>query len=310
MNILKKKLATKPAQADNLTDVAALLSSLHNEWAQQYGSMTSAEIFPTAPNFTTDKFKSLTENTKGLIYAIGDKNKPCQILVELSPSLVENVSNAKFGAKTNKNKTLTLFDLILLQPIAETTLRALTSLGIIMDGDKICARCTSPAAITQMGIELDTRQKWLCVNFPLTTEEDASDNENTIKIYFAEPMVRTLTAMAQSQKSQKTIDPTNPWANHMRTMVMDSTQMLEVVIEDITMSIADCTRLELGQIITLPGASHTRLNINARSTGGIQMIATSTLGIYKTNKAVKLLDDIDPLFLAGIADVEHRNPST
>jgi len=309
MNILKKKLATEPAQAGNLTEIMVLFSDLHNEWALQYGRMISAEIFPEAPDFSIDKLNSLTESANGLVYALGDKSKPCQILVELSPSLAKTMSDAKFGTKTLKEKTLTLFDLILMQPIAETALRGLASLGMTMDGDTICARCTSLSLMAQMDIELDTRQKWLCAHFPLMAEGGASDSGNTIKIYFAEPMIKTLVEMARAKKRKKTIDPTNPWANHMRTMVMDSTQMLEVVIEDITMSIADCTRLQLGQIITLPGASHTRLNINARSMRGMQVIATSTLGIYKTNKAVKLLDDIDPVFLAGIADVEHKIPS-
>lgn len=310
MNILKRKLAAEPVQTGNLNDVTALFLNLHTEWAKQCGSMTNAEVFTKAPSCTADKFKHLTENAKGLIYALGGTDKPCQILAELSPPLVEKVINTKLGTKPNKDKKLTLFDLILMQPIAETALRELTKHGITMEGDQVCARCTNADAIATMGLELDTRQKWLCVQFPLITEGEAPDNETTIKIYFAGPMIPTLAAMAQSKQKNKAIDPTNPWTNHMRNMVMDSSQMLEVVIEDITMSIAECTRLELGQVITLPGASHTRLNVNARSSNGVQTIATSTLGIYKTNKAVKLLDHIDPVFLAGIADIEPRKAHT
>lgn len=314
MNILKKKLAVEPAQTGNLSNIVDLLSGLQNEWAKQYARMANAETFPATPTLTSDTFKALTERTTGtegvtgLFYALGDKDKPCQILVELSAPLVNNVINAKFSREPSKDDALTLFDLILMQPIAETGLRELTNLGISMDGDKICGRCVGEEAITTMGLELNTRQQWLCVTSPLKTDDEALGNDIAIKIYFSGAMMQSLTTLAQSKQRPATIDPTDPWANHMRSTVLDTTQMLEVVLEDMSMSIADCTRLELGQIISLPGASHTRLNVNARSTQGVHILASSTLGVYKANKAVKLLDDIDPAFLAGIADMEQRKP--
>ena len=89
----------------------------------------------------------------------------------------------------------------------------------------------------------------------------------------------------------------------MHDTVMQSALPVKVIIEVLSLSVADCTRLELGQTIALPGASHKNLNVNAEVGGHVVTLATSTLGVCKSNKAVKLLDDIDPGFLSDIGSV-------
>lgn len=308
MSLLKKKLALDPIQSLDQTEVTQLFTDLHSEWVKQYSNMAALEAFSAKTNFSVNMLKILTQETNGLFYALGNTDALCLILIELSPSLAKNVIDAKLGAKSNAEKALTLLDLIALQPMAETALHALTNLGVAAAEAIICGRCIGAANITDIGPDIDTRQKWTCMHFPLKTETDSADDNNTVKIYFAEPMLTLLDATIQSMQSKTALDPSDPWAHHMSDIIMDTTQMLEVVIEDVTMSIAECTRLELGHVISLPGASHTRLNVYARSAHGVQVLTTSTLGVYKANKAVKLLDDIDHTFFADIADIEHRQP--
>ncbi len=310
MNIVRKKLETGSRNTGNLSNSIDLFSPLHIEWAQQLSKSTNIETLLHEASFTVGSFKSLSQNKDGLFYGLGNKNNPCQILIELSANITKSVVETKFGSKSNDKYTLSVFDLILMQTFAKTALAAFTNLGISNSTDKIISRCIGSENIGQMEAEILSCNHWLCIDLPFKTDEKSSNTDKTITLYLAEPLINTLNEIVHSKQNNKAIDPTNPWSSHMRNMIMESTQMVEVVIEDVTMSIADCTRLEIGQIINLPGASHTRLDLKVRTNSDIQNISNATLGMFKSNKAVKLLDDIDPSFLAGFADVEQRRPST
>jgi flagellar motor switch protein FliM len=79
---------------------------------------------------------------------------------------------------------------------------------------------------------------------------------------------------------------------------------LRAVLESCEMTVADCTRLSIGQIIPLPGVSLQALNIEAELKDNRICIARGAMGIHKTRRAVQLVEDISPSFIdEGLASV-------
>ena len=72
------------------------------------------------------------------------------------------------------------------------------------------------------------------------------------------------------------------------------------------MTVGDCTRLEIGQTISLAGVSLDQLQVMALTQDGVAHIGTAALGVYKHNKAVKLLEDPSSAFLTDLAELAYQ----
>ncbi len=303
MSVLRKKLASEAPLPNSFEDIGILFSDIQDSWAKVFGDTLKTEMSAKGISFSGGNLKTLADGATGLFYALGISEgvsgENCDILLEFSSALAGHCVDAQFGAQEKSDRPATQLDLILMQPNADKVLQELMALEALPKTSQICGRCIGFEALPQTGFEFDVRKKWVRIQFKI-----AADIEYLINIYCTELMMEKLGVLAHLNITQQIIDPTDPWSTHMRSSVMDTSRMLEVVIEDVNMSIAECTRLELGQIIALPGATHTRLNVNTRSAHGVRVLATSTLGAYKANKAVKLLDDIDPAFFAGFTELE------
>lgn len=83
--------------------------------------------------------------------------------------------------------------------------------------------------------------------------------------------------------------------------VQNSSVRLNVIIDRVPMSVADCVRLEPGTVISLPGTHRSKLTISAKTVDGPVDIAIGELGVWKHQRAVRLKTDIDPTFLQEVA---------
>jgi len=83
--------------------------------------------------------------------------------------------------------------------------------------------------------------------------------------------------------------------------VQNSSVRLDVVIDRVPMSIAECARLEPGSVISLPGTDRAKLIISAKTVDGPVDIAMGELGVWKHQRAVRLKTDIEPTFLQEVA---------
>lgn len=83
--------------------------------------------------------------------------------------------------------------------------------------------------------------------------------------------------------------------------VQNSSVQLDVVLDRLPMTVADCLRLEEGSVITLPGTHRSKLTITAKTVEGPVDIAEGELGVWKHQRAVRLKSPIDPAFLQEVA---------
>ncbi|MEM6539294.1 MAG: FliM/FliN family flagellar motor C-terminal domain-containing protein [Pseudomonadota bacterium] len=83
--------------------------------------------------------------------------------------------------------------------------------------------------------------------------------------------------------------------------VQNSTVELKIVIDRVPMSIADCARLQAGDVLSLPGTDRSKLKVAAKTIDGAVDIAAGELGVWKHQRAVRLKSEIDPDFIREVA---------
>lgn len=83
--------------------------------------------------------------------------------------------------------------------------------------------------------------------------------------------------------------------------VQNSSVHLDVVLDRLPMTVADCLRLETGSVIELPGTHRSKLTVTAKTVDGPVDIAQGELGVWKHQRAVRLKSNIDPAFLHEVA---------
>jgi len=78
---------------------------------------------------------------------------------------------------------------------------------------------------------------------------------------------------------------------------------LEVVIDRMDMTVAECNRLEIGQEIILPSADRGQLNLVAKTIKGDEKIARGELGVLKNFRALKLSTPVSDGFLRNMVEL-------
>jgi len=135
--------------------------------------------------------------------------------------------------------------------------------------------------------------------------------KDLLRMFVVLPQKALTTALeAQNEKrssaNQPIIDIHNPWALPLCEAVKSATSDVRVVVETFEMSVADCTRLEIGQTLSLPGVTLESLSVEVdmceegdceNALPPRQEIARATLGIYKSSRAVRLNTDPDSNFV-------------
>jgi hypothetical protein len=85
--------------------------------------------------------------------------------------------------------------------------------------------------------------------------------------------------------------------------VRASTISLDAVLERMTLTIAECSRLEVGNILPLSNADANRLSLCAETINGSVDIGLGELGVWKRQRAVKLHTPISENFAREIVDL-------
>lgn len=85
---------------------------------------------------------------------------------------------------------------------------------------------------------------------------------------------------------------------------------IQAVADKVRMSVADCSRLEIGQIVPLPRLRFDKLELNIEMGEGLVPLVDASLGADKGRKAVRLNHGIDPSFRQPLPDAQIRPDKT
>lgn len=90
---------------------------------------------------------------------------------------------------------------------------------------------------------------------------------------------------------------------NLRKQIRNSTIQLDAVLERLSMTIADCSRLEVGQVLALPDVEPGVLSVCAETMRGSVAISQAELGTWKGKRALKFTAPILESYAQEIAQI-------
>lgn len=228
------------------------------------------------------------------------------LLRPLTTTLCQVLNTLLGGLEAHTVKTgLSFQDL----EFGKTQLSELGPLGHV----KICfdlppADALEPASTAKFKTKPKAKAK---ASKPDTTKPDTTKDENKpfyVSLFLPQNQLHKLSMQVKTHTGEKApiIDAEHPWTIHMQDALKMADVTVRAVVESYDMTIAECTRLEIGQVISLPGVSLSSVGLllNMDIDEGSQLppveLTQGTLGIFKKNRALRLTRTVDPNFIQNL----------
>jgi|GEM_PF-6950651 len=339
MSVLAKKISAfaSPATGAGMVDPAnaealetyvrnpesafqALLAPLHTELAALSGEMSGRDFKAGHVLQEGLDAAALTQMfAKPSIIGRLSLGEAVCIYMSVEPSLSSGIARHLIGMdeviSEDENRPPDPLEVYCLDPFNATLMTFLESVNDSSDPDD------SPAAevvwgmgLSEMGLNAQTLReigafatyRLRLDSVPAPTDEGSESPGMELTVFAAQETVDQICRRIDdgaARKGAATMDPDAQarWQAHARNVLWDVPVPLKAVVETCHLKVADCVRLEIGNIIALPGASLERVRIATESG---HMPAIGALGLYKANRAVKLTTQLDEHFIADFDVVE------
>ena len=316
----KKADLAQTAGADSAKEFAPW-GDLNFTVCEYVAKCLTQEVEPGSTAIATGDAKSLFEQLpeKLLSYSFGNEATPSMVITAVDPVLVNRITDARLGqnSKTKADPSpLGLLDLILMQSFAKISLEGINQYIEKLDPAQSKNGLTQThQSLSLLDYEIDKRVgNWVQLTFSLNVvgqeplqaqpdDENGSETSNTTNAFYLFLPKKLMDAIFQRHSMDASAaggEVTCPWADHMVDAVRYAEVSLQAVLETCQMSVADCTRLEIGQIIPLPSAPLHSIKLETQTEDGLVELGISTLGTYKSNKAVQLSDNVLTDFISGL----------
>ncbi|MEZ5946743.1 MAG: FliM/FliN family flagellar motor C-terminal domain-containing protein [Hyphomonas sp.] len=102
---------------------------------------------------------------------------------------------------------------------------------------------------------------------------------------------------------QEKIDACRASPKSLSDSVRASAIELEAVLGEMQLTFGECTQLEIGQVLPLPGINPGKLALTAGTLNGNVDIGTGELGVWKKHRALKLHTPVSDSFVLEIMDL-------
>ena len=162
------------------------------------------------------------------------------------------------------------------------------------------AAAPSPLAEPAAAVgRFDANSRYILVEYRLQLGEETSRVWYAFPFDFMLKHARESLRLAADRKaqarhhSQKTLSDS----------VLASTLTLDAVLERLSLTIGECSTLEVGTVLPLSGADAGKLSLSADTINGSVDIGSGELGVWKKQRAVRLNTPISESFAREIADL-------
>lgn len=340
MSILQKIVDSKGEGAKvNPTQVEACFATLREMVKSYLETSVPSLIWRERSIETLDLKRDVIEknqNKSALYYGLGKSDTDIEVLITVDAGIVHAASSiALMGpdlpdVEAFSNLSLSQLDLFLLEDLVDKTVNIFSDEERV-GGNPIWSSLERKSALSFEQILLsDQVEDWMQVVLPFegrpppckespetsvpsaTTDTNAKNDmssetswpqiydirllmpKHAFDAYMAEVKLQVIISDVLDQE-----DIAENWSRR----INPTQTRLRSVLESCRMSVADCTRLEIGQVLHLPGASLEAIKIEVEFADKRQVILEGEMGIHKSHKAIRLTSEIDATFTADISVV-------
>lgn len=301
----------------------ALFAPLHKQLCESLKALTGSDCEEAGLNVTAlkaDAQQSMIESAS-IKVIFPDLHHNIKAIGALSPMLASYVAQKSFQISDNQTDTAETYkpsklDALLLRPVPLKIAEALSTLfapdtilqsqtGLSFDALTFGkSEMKEFGELVQVSLQFNfTEPKSQAKEKP---ESETSTSELWVQIFLQAAQLESLLQSSATGETSDAlvIDTAHPWALQMRDAVKKADMPIRAVVETCHMTIAECTRLEIGQVIALPGVSLNSVGIfidletgdAAETDKDVIELTKGSLGIFKKNRALKLIENIDPSF--------------
>ncbi|MEL6317373.1 MAG: FliM/FliN family flagellar motor switch protein [Pseudomonadota bacterium] len=232
-------------------------------------------------------------------------------LINLDLDLVYHVVDLRMGGLPTElpefvARRPTSIDWSMCQPLVDIALDGFSQALSESFGrsDIVEFHCTTFEHLPMLANIVPDRSDVLCVQVSLDIGEAARSGNFELVI----PLAALDAMKASIGKSTKVSDDgKDAWADHMFDVVMQTEIELTPVLQTTQFSVAQLSKLEIGQVLPLEPEAHKNVTLNVSMGDDTHMLATGRLGALKGMKALKLTSDPDQQFINPLAQVAKRS---
>lgn len=337
MSLLRKKMEREPGIPDHIKNNVKVWQPLHLAVCDMFSALTQMAWEPRHVDIDFGDLKTLQNNVSapGLKFGYGDTNNESSMLVHFDRRFAAHVTTRSLDMSADgeiESHKPELLDILLFKPVAQALEEELSKLFSVI-------RRSATGGIRQNGKGLKINDfelvrglgLWNKVSFTVKlaakpgadsgaddgsvetedggmpgedTESNAKSNDLVFILLLPQNQLQQLMSKLSSGTASTAGVSHNPWAKHMYQSLENAKVPVRAVVESREMTVADCTRLQIGDVIKLPGVSLQSIGLETDMNDGPVNIAKAALGIYKLNRAVKLTSDLDTdFFTTPIVDI-------
>ncbi len=143
----------------------------------------------------------------------------------------------------------------------------------------------------------DPAERYLMAGFTCVL----NDQRARVWVVFLLDYVQRQSVEAQQSPSQQPKTGSEKARDTLRESVKSTMISIEGVLDRIPMTIGQCSRLEIGQLIALPDVDTTRVSLQAETVNGHVDIGECEMGVWKSQRALKLKTPILEPFTRELA---------
>lgn len=154
---------------------------------------------------------------------------------------------------------------------------------------------TSDHSIVAGGLAPDCRYLEIALDIPV--DEDVAGLRLFFHLEYVLQYARDFLKNTETRKAE--------FCQHspdtLRRSVQTTTISIGAVLDSFELTVGECSRLEVGQVLPLPDARTSKLRVSAETINGNLEIGTAELGVWKQNRALKLTAPIADSFVSNVA---------
>lgn len=143
----------------------------------------------------------------------------------------------------------------------------------------------------------DPAQRYLMVGFTFTRNEQNAQ----VWIVFNFDYIQRHALESQKKAANKRAASSGPGSEALRASVKSSMITLDGVLDRLSLTIGECSRFEVGQVLPLPDVNTARVSLQAETVNGSVDIGHCEMGVWKNQRALKLTTPVLEPFTRELA---------
>ncbi len=298
-NVLLQKIRSAHFEVSAYPHLEDFATYLGKEFAAKVNEQVGGAVEVSGAKFSALNGQRSLEGLESdyVLFISRSARETGSVFVSVSAKLAGAIAEAMFGGVftfDDSECAATSVDAAILTLILEKALNHLSGYNF----PKVAAkRAQSGARVASIpftsGDVAKIDETTLCnMSFDLSLED--AQATSAITFHFPMDYLEAHGLLEKGRKREIGDDEDSHWRRELKENVENSEIQLDIILDTYEAQLSQLTDLKVGEVIPLSNNSEKVSKIMLNTAEGTRLIGTGRLGAYKTNKAVKLTDALDP----------------